>query len=132
MATAAHVLHVSCVLCAVCHDKFDNKAAGVVCRELGMNYTDGVALYGNDVASGSGNVWLDNVVVRRCATLTGGVLKTRLLLLLCVVVGFGTQCAGNEASVLNCSHSEWTSMCTHASDVGKLCLHVGAFLSRFH
>ncbi|XP_028399558.1 deleted in malignant brain tumors 1 protein-like isoform X2 [Dendronephthya gigantea] len=80
----------------ICDDYWDINDARVVCRQLG--YADVVrALKGDDVPSGSGRIWLDNVA-----------------------------CTGKELNVTNCSNLEWGNHdCSHSEDAGVECSKTG-------
>ena len=76
----------------VCDDSWDINDAKVVCQELGYKYAVR-AIGGNDISSGSGQIWLDNV-----------------------------GCTGNEKSLSHCSHRGWgVNDCSHSEDAGVEC-----------
>ena len=80
----------------VCDDRWDLKDARVVCRQLG--YPDAVrALQWNQVLSGSGQIWLDEV-----------------------------SCTGEEENLSGCSHRGWgIHNCRHSEDAGVECSKTG-------
>lgn len=86
----------------VCHDYWDDKAADVVCRELGFKeakseYKD--ATHGE----GSGPIWLDNV-----------------------------RCSGSETHLYKCNKRKWGEHdCTHKQDASMEC-SFGATQVRIH
>ncbi|XP_028395740.1 deleted in malignant brain tumors 1 protein-like [Dendronephthya gigantea] len=76
----------------VCDDQWDINDAQVVCRQLGYQKAF-MALQGNLVPSGSGQIWLDDV-----------------------------HCSGNEQNLANCSHRGWgVHDCRHSEDAGVKC-----------
>ena len=80
----------------VCHYIWGINDAKVACRELGYKYTVR-ALYGSDVPSGTGPVWLDHVA-----------------------------CAGTEQSLSQCGHRGWGEHdCSHSEDAGVECSSTG-------
>ncbi|XP_028407333.1 deleted in malignant brain tumors 1 protein-like [Dendronephthya gigantea] len=75
----------------ICDDAWDSMDARVVCRQLG--YPGGRAFQGNQVPSGSGRIWLDEVA-----------------------------CTGTERNIENCSHHGWgLHDCSHSEDAGVEC-----------
>ncbi|XP_041369837.1 deleted in malignant brain tumors 1 protein-like [Gigantopelta aegis] len=77
----------------VCDDKFDQKAAKVVCRQLNYPYTNALAIGVGALGAGTGSIFLDNVV-----------------------------CQGNESSILRCQHNSiGDTDCQHSEDVGVIC-----------
>ena len=79
----------------ICDDGWDTNAARVVCRQLG--YSDGSTLNGSQVPSGSGQIWLDDVV-----------------------------CTGSEENIASCSHRGWgVHYCSHSRDAGVECSTTG-------
>ena len=80
----------------VCDDSWDINDARVACQELGYKYAVR-AISGNDLPSGSGQVWLDNV-----------------------------ECRGGEESLTSCPHESWGEHdCGHDEDAGVECSSVG-------
>ena len=80
----------------VCDDSWDINDAKVACQELGYKYAVR-AIGGGDVPSGTGQVWLDNVL-----------------------------CSGTEKSLSQCSHRGWgTHDCSHSEDAGVECSLTG-------
>ena len=76
----------------VCDDSWDIKDARVVCRQLGFPNAVSAPLSAR-FGSGSGQVWLDNVV-----------------------------CFGSESSIVNCGHNGWGSHnCGHIEDASVIC-----------
>ena len=76
----------------VCDDSWDIKDARVVCRQLGFSNAVS-APHSARFGSGSGQVWLDNVV-----------------------------CFGSESSIVNCRHNGWGSHnCGHIEDASVIC-----------
>ncbi|KAK3589457.1 hypothetical protein CHS0354_030578 [Potamilus streckersoni] len=76
----------------ICDDKFDDKAATVVCRMLGYNM-GGVANGEAKFGEGSGPIHLDNL-----------------------------ECSGNEQSLVNCQYLQpGVVNCEHDEDVGVTC-----------
>ena len=81
---------------------WNNKAARVVCRELGLPFATAQAIGNgklNNVAphfgQGSGPIWLENV-----------------------------QCNGSEVNLDECAYSGWTAKpqyCNHTKDAGVIC-----------
>ena len=80
----------------ICDDAWDFYDARVVCRQLG--YQDAVrALQGNQVESGTGEIWLDNIA-----------------------------CTGSEQNLGSCSHRGWGKHnCGHSEDAGVECFMTG-------
>ena len=80
----------------ICDAGWDIKDARVVCRQLG--YKDAArALYRNQVSSGSGQIWLQNV-----------------------------ECTGSERNITSCFHRGWgDTYCSHYRDVGVECSTTG-------
>lgn len=75
----------------ICDDDFGVREARVVCRQLGLNGTGEVRK--NKYRSGTGQIWLDQVV-----------------------------CNGNETSIDDCLHWHWGEHnCGHGEDVGVSC-----------
>ncbi|XP_028407291.1 deleted in malignant brain tumors 1 protein-like [Dendronephthya gigantea] len=76
----------------ICENGWDIRDARVLCRQLG--YLDAVrTLRRNEVASGSGQIWLNFV-----------------------------DCTGEEQNITSCSHSPWgDNYCSHYYDVGVEC-----------
>ncbi|XP_028399552.1 uncharacterized protein LOC114522963 isoform X3 [Dendronephthya gigantea] len=76
----------------ICDDEWDINDARVVCRQLG--YSDALrSLSGDQVPSGTGPIWLDNV-----------------------------GCIGKELNISSCSHAGWgTEDCSHSEDAGVDC-----------
>lgn len=78
----------------VCSDRFDNVAAGVVCRQLDLG-SSGTALTRGEFGQGApaSPVWLDEVT-----------------------------CTGAEQRIEECAHAGWgVSNCGHKEDVGVKC-----------
>ena len=80
----------------ICDYGWDLRDAGVVCRQLG--YKDAArAVYMNQVSSGSGRIWLQNV-----------------------------ECTGSERDIASCFHRGWgDTYCSHSRDVGVECSTTG-------
>ena len=76
----------------VCHYKWDDKDAEVVCRQLG--YSGGVAVKPEDrFGYGCGHIWLHNV-----------------------------ECQGNESTLVACQHPPLgVNDCSHRVDAGVVC-----------
>ena len=79
----------------VCHDRWDARDAEVVCRQLGLPFSNaqpvGAAVFGE----GSGQIWLDEVA-----------------------------CGGSESSLDECLHSYYPwgrHNCDHSDDAGVVC-----------
>ena len=80
----------------ICDDDWDYDDARVVCRQLGYEYVLS-ALQGDDVADGTGPIWLDNVA-----------------------------CTGNEQNLSSCGHKGWgIQNCNHEEDAGVECSSTG-------
>ena len=78
----------------VCDDLFDNNAAMVVCRQLGLNPTGAIAVTRAGFGQGVDPIWLDNV-----------------------------DCTGSEENIDSCPHNAWGSHnCAHFEDAGVICL----------
>ncbi|XP_022097591.1 uncharacterized protein LOC110982961 isoform X2 [Acanthaster planci] len=76
----------------VCDDRFDNNAAQVVCRQLGIVGNSRVFEMAH-FGAGQGKIWLDEV-----------------------------QCQGNENHLGDCGHLRYgTNDCSHGEDVGVEC-----------
>ena len=77
----------------VCNNFFDNNAAMVVCRQLGLNPVGAITVTSASFGQGVGPIWLDNV-----------------------------NCNGSEPDIDSCSHNAWGSHnCSHHKDVGVIC-----------
>ncbi|XP_056011221.1 deleted in malignant brain tumors 1 protein-like [Ostrea edulis] len=80
----------------VCDDDFNNNAAKVVCRSLGLTFMKAVAVPGATYKSTNTNygpIWLD-----------------------------GTNCTGTETSIGLCGHNPWgTNDCDHTEDIAVAC-----------
>ncbi|XP_028407369.1 deleted in malignant brain tumors 1 protein-like [Dendronephthya gigantea] len=77
----------------ICDNDWDMRDARVVCRQLGY-INASRALDGDQVPSGSGQIWLSNV-----------------------------ECTGDEQNITQCSHRGWgRHSCSHAEDAGVECL----------
>ena len=83
-----------------CDDGWDMRDARVVCRQL--NYKDVArALYGGQVPSGSGTIWLEDL-----------------------------DCTGKEHNITSCSHRGWgLAYCSHREDAGVECSTTGRKLT---
>lgn len=78
----------------VCDDKFDVKAARVICKSLHKPYQNALPAGAGSYGSGSGPIWLDDVV-----------------------------CFGNESSLIECdTNAPGDNDCTHQEDVGVICI----------
>ncbi|XP_072021383.1 uncharacterized protein [Amphiura filiformis] len=78
----------------VCDDDWDIKDATVACRELGFKYVAGVFGHGTSVESGTGEIWLDNVM-----------------------------CEGTETQLAECPSNGWGNHnCGHTEDAGVACV----------
>ncbi|KAG2431903.1 hypothetical protein HXX76_009394 [Chlamydomonas incerta] len=79
----------------VCDDNFDHRAAAVLCRAMGKNYTAAVAVPGGAYGAGVGPIWLDDVT-----------------------------CSGDESELEKCRYRKplGDSDCLHSEDVGVRCL----------
>ncbi|CAI8047192.1 Scavenger receptor cysteine-rich domain-containing group B protein, partial [Geodia barretti] len=78
----------------VCDDFWDNRAASVVCNQLGISPSFGEAYSGARYGQGQGPIYLDDV-----------------------------ECFGDEESLLNCSHRGiGVHNCYHGEDAGVLCI----------
>ncbi|KAL3854704.1 hypothetical protein ACJMK2_013962 [Sinanodonta woodiana] len=77
----------------VCDDSFNNSAAQVVCKSLGLPYQAAIAIPNSGLGRGTGPIWLDEV-----------------------------ECRGTEASLTNCQTSIYGRHdCDHDEDVGVVC-----------
>ena len=77
----------------VCHDRFNNNAALVVCRQLGFNPFSAIAIQYAFFGQGVGPIWLDNV-----------------------------NCNGFEPNIDSCRHNPWgINNCRHYKDVSVVC-----------
>ena len=79
----------------VCDDAWDVFDAKVVCRQLGLTYSNAQAIFccANSFGQGSGQIWLDNVA-----------------------------CTGSESRLQNCPHRGWgVHDCVHGEDAGVKC-----------
>ena len=78
----------------VCDDNFGIYAAMVICRQLGFNPDDAIAVVRAGYGQGTGSIWLDEV-----------------------------SCGGLEETINSCLHDPWGSNdCDHSNDVGVVCL----------
>ena len=78
----------------VCDDLFDNNAAMVVCRQLGLNPVGATAVTRAGFGQGVDPIWLDNV-----------------------------DCTGSEENIDSCTHNAWgLHNCAHSEDAGVICL----------
>eukprot|EP00299_Pterocystis_sp_00344_P019256 c9573_g1_i2.p1 GENE.c9573_g1_i2~~c9573_g1_i2.p1 ORF type:complete len:881 (+),score=197.66 c9573_g1_i2:34-2676(+) len=76
----------------VCNDRFTRENANVICRQLGFNGAEYPYFYTDPTNVGK-PIWLDDV-----------------------------RCAGNEKSILDCSHRTWNeSDCTYLENVAVHC-----------
>lgn len=91
--TTSGMLQVwDCSWGTVCDDLFDNAAASVVCRQLGLG-SSGTTVANGPFGSGTGWILMDNV-----------------------------QCRGSEATLQECPSSGWgVSDCGHSEDIGVRC-----------
>ncbi|XP_050395591.1 deleted in malignant brain tumors 1 protein [Patella vulgata] len=77
----------------VCDDHFTNAAAVVACKMMGKPYTGAHTVTKGTFGSGTGKIWLDNVV-----------------------------CFGKESTLDDCSHNHWgVNNCHHREDIGIIC-----------
>ena len=77
----------------ICDDFFDNNAAMVVCRQLGLDPAGAIAVTSANFRKSVGPIWLDNV-----------------------------NCNGSEPNIDSCFHNPWGSHnCSHHKDVGVIC-----------
>ncbi len=84
----------------ICDDHWDINDAKVVCRQLGYKYV-ARALQGGQVPSGTGQIWLDDVI-----------------------------CTGSETSLASCSHGGWGNHnCGHNEDSGVECSSKGNIIT---
>ena len=75
----------------VCDDYWDDDDAAVVCRQLG--YSGGDALDDNEFGSGTGAIWLDDVM-----------------------------CTGSESQLSSCTANPYgDNNCGHHEDAGVIC-----------
>ena len=85
----------------VCDDSFNNDAAMVVCRQLGLNPTGAKAISRAGLGQGVDPIWLDDV-----------------------------RCKGSEPNIDSCLHNPWGSHnCGHFEDVGVICN--GTYVSQY-
>ncbi|WAR30551.1 DMBT1-like protein [Mya arenaria] len=77
----------------VCDDSFSNKAAKIVCDQLGVTYVKALLGQPGKYGPGTGPIWLDDV-----------------------------NCFGNETTLPQCRHSDFgVNDCDHTEDVGVVC-----------
>ncbi|XP_070176422.1 scavenger receptor cysteine-rich domain-containing protein DMBT1-like isoform X2 [Littorina saxatilis] len=77
----------------VCDDRFNNRAAAVVCRMLGFPTINAQARNSGVYGAGNSTILLDEV-----------------------------SCSGNETNIFNCQHNALGSTdCRHSEDVGVIC-----------
>jgi hypothetical protein len=80
----------------ICNNSWSFNDARVACRQLGYRYVVR-ALPASEVPSGSGRIWLDNVV-----------------------------CTGSEQNLTSCNHNGWgRHNCRHSDDAGVECSSTG-------
>ena len=90
----------------VCDDVFDgnSNAAMVVCRQLGFNPINAIAVSSARLGRGTGPIWLDNV-----------------------------NCNGSEPNIDSCPHNAWGSHdCGHHEDVSVFCLGMYVILYYYY
>ena len=84
----------------VCDDLWDTSDAEVVCKQLGLEYSNADAYTDAFFGEGTGPIWLDNV-----------------------------QCIGSEKELLNCSNNGiGNHNCGHNQDAGVECFTNGNFM----
>ncbi|XP_053387201.1 deleted in malignant brain tumors 1 protein-like [Mercenaria mercenaria] len=83
----------------LCDYNFNHNAAKVICRMLGYEYENALAVPGSYFGRRSGNIWAERF-----------------------------YCNGNEADITYCSSFHWNyhyySQCTHARDAGVICNNI--------
>ncbi|KAL3854706.1 hypothetical protein ACJMK2_013964, partial [Sinanodonta woodiana] len=79
----------------VCDASFNNSAAQVVCKSLGLPYQAAIAISSSGLGRGTGPIWLNTV-----------------------------ECSGTEPSLTNCQTSFYGRQnCEHNQDVGVVCIN---------